>query len=79
MSIVTNVAVFFAVNPEEELTAGDIEIKWGVPSNNVGNSLRYAEANGWVKRTKRADPAARLKWRWFYTAGPRLLREIGRC
>ena len=79
MSIVTNVAVFFAVNPDEELSAHDIGIKWDMPANNVGHSLKYAESKGWVKRTKRADLTARCKYRWIYTAGPRLLREIGRC
>ncbi len=75
MSIVTHVAVFFAVNPEEELTTHDVGIKWGVKPNNVGASLRYAEQAGWVTRTKRADPTTRTKYRWVYTAGP-LLRQI---
>ena len=43
MSIVTSVAVFFAVNPDEELTAGDIGLKWDVNPNNVGKTLRYAQ------------------------------------
>lgn len=77
MSIVTSVCVFFAVNPDEELTAHDIGIKWDMKPNNVGASLRHAEQKGWVKRTKRADLTARYKFRWIYTAGPRLLKEIG--
>ena len=81
MSIVTHVAVFFALNPDEELTAHDVGIKWGLRANNVGSSLRYAEAKGWVTRTKRADPTARTKFRWVYTAGPLLLSQItsGAC
>ena len=75
MSIVTHVAVFFARNPEEELTAADIGIKWDMKPNNVAASLRYAEQAGWVIRTKRADPTTRTKYRWVYTAGP-LLRQI---
>ncbi len=80
MSIVTHVAVFFAVNPEEELTTHDVGIKWDMKPNNVGASLRYAEAKGWVTRTKRADPTVRTKFRWVYTAGP-LLHQItsGAC
>jgi len=77
MSIVTNVAVFFALNPDEELTAHDVGIKWDMKPNNVGHSLRYAEAKGWVTRTKRPDATSRTKYRWIYTAGPRLLKEIG--
>lgn len=78
MSIVTSVCVFFAVNPDEELSAHDIGVKWNVPANNVGNSLRYAETKGWVMRTKREDLTVRCKYRWIYTAGPRLLKEIRR-
>ena len=75
MSIVTHVAVFFARNPEEELTAADVGIKWDMKPNNVGASLRYAEQAGWVTRTKRADPTTRTKYRWIYTAGPLLLQN----
>ena len=75
MSIVTHVAVFFARNPEEELTTHDVGIKWDIKPNNVGASLRYAEQAGWVTRTKRADPTTRAKFRWVYTAGPLLLQN----
>jgi hypothetical protein len=78
MSIVTHVAVFFARNPEEELTTHDVGIKWDIKPNNVGASLKYAEQTGWVTRTKRADPTVRTKFRWVYTAGPLLFKEIGR-
>lgn len=81
MSIVTHVAVFFARNPDEELTTRDVGIKWDMKPNNVGASLRYAEQAGWVTRTKRADPTTRTKYRWVYTAGPLLLSQItsGAC
>ncbi len=78
MSIVTHVAVFFARNPEEELTTHDVGIKWDMKPNNVSASLKYAEQTGWVTRTKRADPTTRTKFRWIYSAGPLLLKEIGR-
>ncbi len=75
VSIVTHVAVFFARNPEEELTNHDVGIKWDMNPNNVGASLKYAEQAGWVTRTKRADPTTRTKFRWVYTAGPLLLQN----
>jgi hypothetical protein len=75
VSIVTHVAVFFARNPEEELTTHDVGIKWDMKPNNVSASLRYAEQAGWVTRTKRADPTTRTKYRWVYTAGPLLLQN----
>lgn len=77
MSIVTPVAVFFARNPDEELSGDDISAKWGVSSCNVRRSLQYAETKGWVTVTKRADETARFGWRYFYTAGPRIRQEIG--
>ncbi len=78
MSIVTHVAVFFALNPDEELTANDIGAKWGVVSNNVGKTLRQAQIKGWVQATKKPNPDAPTKKILFYSAGPRLLKEIGK-
>lgn len=77
MSIVTSVAVFFALNPEEELTANDIAAKYGVVANNIGNTLRYASQKGWFNAELKQHPAHRGKKIMFYSAGPRLLKEIG--
>lgn len=78
MSIVTSVAVWFAMNPDEELTLFDIGVKWNMRPDNARGSLKYAEIKGWVTCTKRPDKTSRSKWRYYYTAGPRLLKEIGR-
>ncbi len=78
MSIVTPVAVFFALNPDEELTAEDIGLKWGVDPSSVRRSLGYAEQKGWVQSTKKPNPSRPSKQVLFYTAGSRLLKEIGR-
>lgn len=78
MSIVTHVAIFFALNPDEELTANDIGAKWGVVSNNVGKTLRQAQIKGWVNAVKKPNPNAPTKKILFYSAGPRLLKEIGK-
>ena len=77
MSIVTPLCVFFAVNPEEELTNHDIGLKWGMDPGSVRRTLQYAQEKGWVVRTRKRDPATKA-WRFHYTAGPRLLKEIGR-
>jgi Fic family protein len=69
--------VFFAVNPEEELTSQDVGLKWGMDHNSVRRTLQHAEVKGWVVRTRKRD-AVTKSWRWHYTAGPRLLKEIGR-
>ncbi len=78
MSIVTYLAVFFTMNPDEELTGQDIGQKWGIEPNNVGKTLRCAEEKGWISRTQKPDPSSPKKLLWHYTAGPRLLKEIGR-
>lgn len=77
MSIVTHVAVFFALNPDEELTANDIAAKWGVVANNIGNTLRQASHKGWFNAVLKPSPTHRGKRIMFYSAGPRLLKEIG--
>lgn len=78
MSIVTHVAVFFALNPDEELTANDIAAKWGVVANNIGNTLRGASQKGWFNAVLKPNPTHRGKKIMFYSAGPRLLKEIAR-
>lgn len=77
MTITTHVAVFFACNPQEELTMQDIEIKWGMAHESARRSLQYAELKGWVVRTRKKDKTARNGWRYFYTAGPYLLKQLG--
>jgi len=77
MSLVTPVAVFFARNPDEELTAEDIGIKWGVKPQHVGKTMRYAEQRGWFSSVKKPNPMRPTKQILFYSAGPRLLKEIG--
>lgn len=78
MSVVTSVAVFFALNPDEELTANDIGAKWGMVPNNIGNTLRYASQKGWFNAVLKPHPAYPGKKILFYSAGPRLLKEIGK-
>lgn len=77
MSITTHVAVFFACNPHEELTMQDIELKWNMASDSARRSLQHAEIKGWVVRKRKADKTARNGYRYFYTAGPYLLKQIG--
>jgi hypothetical protein len=78
MTIVTRLAVFFATNPDEELSAQDIAVKYGVIQKNIDQALKRAELNGWVSKTLKPDPTSSKKKRFFYTAGPRLLKEISR-
>lgn len=78
MSIVTSVVVFFAANPEEELTTQDISIKWRTTTDKARISLYAAEKAGWIQRKRKKDPSSACGARNIYSAGPRLLREIGK-
>jgi hypothetical protein len=78
MSLVTHVAVFFALNPDEELTAADIGAKWGFNPQNINRTLRHAEEKGWLRSELRANPLRVTKKIRVYAPGPRLLKEIGR-
>jgi len=78
MSIVTHVAVFFAVNPDAELTGADIAARWSVVPHNVHATLAYAASKGWVKSELRVNPRRGAKRIRVYSAGPRLLKEIAR-
>jgi hypothetical protein len=49
-----------------------------VDPNNVRKTLKYAEVKGWITCTKKPNPTRATKQILFYTAGPRLLKEIGR-
>jgi hypothetical protein len=78
MSIVTHLAVHFALHPEAELTAAEIGERWKVVPHNVHATLAYAASKGWVASTLRANSTAGRKNIRVYSAGPRLLKEIGR-
>lgn len=76
MTIATSVAVFFAMNPDEELISSDIEAKFGVEFNHMRQAMRNAVRDGWVTSTKKEDPTTMLGWRWHYTAGPKILNQL---
>jgi hypothetical protein len=78
MSLITPVCVYLAMNPDAELTTEVISARWGTDQNNVTSSLRHAETKGWVKSTLKQNPMRVSKKIRVYTAGPRLLKEIGR-
>jgi hypothetical protein len=78
MSLVTPIAVYLATHPGVELTGVQIESIWGVPRDNIRNTMAYAEEKGWVIITLKPNPAKVTKKIRFYSAGPRLLQEIAR-
>lgn len=73
MSSATPVIVFFALNPEEELSLQDMAVKFNT-TDDLRPVLQRAIADGWLTRTLKADATSSTRKRYFYAAGPRLLR-----
>jgi len=73
------VCLFLAANPEESLWTTDIVAKFGGNPKHVGERLRYAIKQGYI--AKRQDDEGYLpgRPRCVYSAGPELLRAIGRA
>lgn len=75
MSSATPVIVFFTLNPEEELSLQDMEVKFGI-TEQQRPVLQRAITDGWLTRTLRPDATSSRRKRYFYAAGPRLI-EMG--
>jgi hypothetical protein len=78
MSLVTPVCVYLAMNPDAELTTEMISRRWGTNQNNVPSSLKIAQQKGWLKSELKINPSRSSKKVLFFSAGPRLLKEIGK-
>lgn len=76
-TIALHVVAFFAANPEEELTTGDICAKTGVEQGAAYARLAPMVKRGLLARVSRQT--GNLKLPCLYTAGPELLRMIGRA
>ena len=75
MSSATPAIVFFALNPDEELSLQDMAVKFGT-TEDLRPVLQRAIRDGWLTRTLKADPTSSRRQRYFYAAGPRLI-EMG--
>lgn len=74
-SFALRVVLFFARNPEEELTTTDIALKFAIPPLNVRSTLAIAVANGMLRR-RGGNNGGRGKL-LIYSAGDTLLSMIG--
>jgi hypothetical protein len=72
-SVAFRACLFFARNPDEWLTSGDIASKWGITSKAVRPTLHYAVSKGYLAKHLRQD-SERLH---IYTAGPTLRAMVG--
>lgn len=73
-SLGLRVVLYFARNPDEELTTGDIAEKFDVPIGNVRTPLARQVQDGMLVRTGNGAGRGR---KLVYKAGQRLLVMIG--
>jgi hypothetical protein len=73
-SLAWRVTMFFARNPEEELTSTDIVEKFGVPLAEVHGRLNRAVSDEMLSRTSSGPGRGR---KTTYSAGRALLESIG--
>lgn len=64
--------VFFALNPDEELSLQDMTVKFGT-TEDLRPVLQRAIADGWLVRTLKADVTSSRRKRYFYSVGPRMI------
>lgn len=68
---------FFAANPEEELSTGDIKMKFETFKNHkVGNTIDNLVCTGWLDKRLGYQENTYRKMS-YYSAGPKLLETIG--
>jgi hypothetical protein len=79
MTIATPVLIYLATHPGVELTSYDIAEAWFTARDSIHKTLKYAESKGWVTITMRPNPRyPKRKQICYYSAGPRLLKEMQR-
>jgi hypothetical protein len=74
-SLPFRMALFFAVNPDEELSTADIALKFDADVRDVQKRLKNAVTHG-IFSFKVAGPGGRGRMA-VYTAGPVLLHMVG--
>ncbi len=78
-----DLALFFAVNPDESLTIDDIAVKFGVRSDAIPRRLSKAVMRGYFTLSDRARPGQPSPYEYperppaTYSAGPLLVEMVG--
>lgn len=68
---------FFAANPEEELSTGDIKMKFeAFNGHRVGNLIANLVCTGWLNKSVGYVGTTYVR-QSYYSAGPKLLETIG--
>lgn len=74
LSLAFRVSVFFARNPDEELTSSDVVLKFGVEGTSVHRCLSSPVRLGLIERASAGPGRGKLV---TYRAGERLLQMVG--
>ena len=67
--------IFFASNPEVELSSREIAHKWGMARSDARRCTRKLAAQGFLMQSLRAGPAPQKSA--FYRAGTIIKQELG--
>lgn len=77
-SVPFRMCLFFALNPDESLSTGDVASKYDVEFGSVPSTLANVSKSGWLsKKVPRAQARCRGE-QATYGAGPELLKMLGR-
>lgn len=71
------IIMFFATNPDEELRTSDVSAKTGITRQRVYGQLGQATKRGML--TRLTGTRGRMRMESVYSAGPALLKMIGRA
>jgi hypothetical protein len=68
------IAIYFASNPEMQLTRAEVAHKFGVNGDRLHSCIRYSVERGLIKRVWTPEPSDRE--RVLYGAGDKLMEEL---
>jgi DNA-binding IscR family transcriptional regulator len=77
-SLAFHLAIFFAANPDECLTSNDIRQKWGCSRNSLSKGLEISRKYGYLKVEVIDGHVSGPGGGYMWSAGPTLLKLIGK-
>ena len=67
--------IFFASNPEVELSSREIAVKWSMARSDARARARKLTAQGYLEQSLRSGPVPQKSS--YYRAGPVIKQELG--
>lgn len=71
------ILLWFAANPDEELTIADVAARWDLPHDHARHATRMLRSAGWLDGRRDAQ-GWQTGPQTILSASPALLKEIGR-